>query len=540
MGLDAVVEVSGLFPPPTFPTLPADFKNCLGQLVKLTSSYLLLSASVAVLTDQAASGQNYPLIEGRRWRCGAGPRASGRFGPAQAVPEGQNLVVGLGDALPHSASGADGPRSGSKPLSPRYARLDEILRQPVLKRELFPSPVIIETLELLRYKESFLCRVRSRDGTEGLSVGHGGMNVLYPIFLHNLQPFFLGKDARDLDLLLEKVFIYGFNFRYNGISLGTPLATIEFAILDMLGRIAHKSMGGLLGEIHHREIPVYLATEYREKSVEESLELIKRDVAQYNSHAVKIKIGGLMFMTTDMHAVGPKGRTERIIPLVRKTFGDQMALYADANGFYSVEAAIRVGRLLEEYRYGFFEEPVMFDWHEETKQVADALSLPIALGEQEYSLHGFRWLIANDAVQIVQPDTYYFGGMIRSLQVARMAAALGKKCTPHMSGGGLGFHDLSDLLRQLQSILFPKVVRRRRRVKCRAGVRVGRRDHDVPGRNASLGLDQLPRGHDGRPGNTDQVANDQRHFRLPVVQYRRFGVQVIEHSLVAPGKVISR
>jgi L-alanine-DL-glutamate epimerase-like enolase superfamily enzyme len=128
-----------------------------------------------------------------------------------------------------------------------------------------------------------------------------------------------------------------------------------------------------------------------------------------------------------------------MIPLVRKTFGDQMALYADANGFYSVEEAIRVGRLLEDYRYGFFEEPVTFDWHEETRQVAESLTLPIALGEQEYSLHGFRWLIANDAVQIVQPDNYYFGGMIRSMQVARMAAAFGKKCTPHMTGGGLGF-----------------------------------------------------------------------------------------------------
>ena len=218
-------------------------------------------------------------------------------------------------------------------------------------------------------------------------------------------------------MLLEKVFVYDLNFRYNGISLGMPLATIEFAVLDMLGRIAGKSLGQLIGDIHHREVAVYQATEYREKSVEESLELIKRDVAEFHADALKIKIGGLMFMTADIRAVGPKGRTERMIPLVRKTFGDQMALYADANGFYSVEEAIRVGRLLEEYRYGFFEEPVMFDWREETKQVAEGLTLPIALGEQEYGLHGFRWLIANDAVQIVQPDNYYFGGMIRSLQV---------------------------------------------------------------------------------------------------------------------------
>lgn len=350
-----------------------------------------------------------------------------------------NLLGGAAAAVPLSAFAADPPRSGSTSLNPRYARLDEILRQPVLKRELFAAPVIIETLELLRYNNEFLCRVRSRDGAEGISVGHSGLNALYPIFFHNLQPFFIGKDARNLDLLLEKVFIYGFNFRFNGISIGIPLATIEFAILDLLGRIAKKSIGELIGDIHQPDVTVYQATEYREKSVEESLELIKRDVAEYNARALKIKIGGLMFMTTDINAVGPKGRTETIIPLIRKTFGDRMALFADANGFYSVEEAIRVGKLLQEYRYGFFEEPVMFDWHEETRQVADALALPIALGEQEYSLHGFRWLIANDAVQIVQPDNYYFGGMIRSLKVARMAEAFGKRCTPHMSGGGLGF-----------------------------------------------------------------------------------------------------
>jgi len=350
-----------------------------------------------------------------------------------------NLLGSLAAAFPHVGLGANTPRSGAKNQNPRYARLDKILSQPVLKRELFTNPVIIETLELLRYKDNFLCRVRSRDGAEGISVGHSGLKALYPIFLYNLQTFFIGKDARDLDLLLKKVFIYGFNFRYNGISIGTPLATIEFAILDLLGRIAQKPIGQLIGELYHPKVTVYQATEYREKSVEQSLELIQHDVAEYNARALKIKIGGLMFMTTDINAVGPPGRTETIIPLIRKTFGEQMALYADANGFYSVEEAIRVGRLLEEYRYGFFEEPVMFDWHEETRQVAEALSLPIALGEQEYSLHGFRRLIANDAVQIVQPDNYYFGGMIRSMQVARMAAAFGKSCTPHMSGGGLGF-----------------------------------------------------------------------------------------------------
>lgn len=321
----------------------------------------------------------------------------------------------------------------------RYAKLDEVVKQPVLKKQLFSAPVIIETVELLRLKNSFLCRVRSRDGAEGISVAHSGMSTLFPIFLRNLQPFFIGKDARELDLILEKVYIYNFNFRYNGITLGLPLATIEFAILDMLGRIAKKPVGQLIGEIHNPEVGVYVATEWREKPVEESIELIKKAVAEYDAQALKIKVGGLMFMTTDMYAAGPPGRTERMIPLVRKTFGDGMALYADSNSFYSVPEAIRVGRLLEEYKYRYFEEPVMFDHLEEIKQVADALTIPIANGEQDYSFYGFRWLIANNGIDIVQPDNYYFGGFIRSMKVARMAAAFGKSFIPHMSGGGLGY-----------------------------------------------------------------------------------------------------
>jgi len=324
-------------------------------------------------------------------------------------------------------------------LAARYRKLDEVLKQPVLKKQLFKAPVIIESCELLHLDGSYLCRVRSRDGAEGIAVAHSTMNTLYPIFLKNLQPFFIGKDARELDMIMDRVFVYGFNYRFNGISLGIPLATIEFAILDMLGRMVGKPAAELVSEIHNREVGVYMATEWREKPVEESLKLIKGAVAEYDIHALKIKVGGLMFMTKDMYARGPAGRTEAMIPLMRKTFGDKMALYADANGFYSVPEAIRAGRLLEKYKYVYFEEPVMFDHIDEIKQVADELTIPVANGEQDNSLYGFRWLLANDGLDIYQPDNYYFGGFIRSIQVSRMAAAFGKTIVPHMSGGGLGF-----------------------------------------------------------------------------------------------------
>ncbi len=273
------------------------------------------------------------------------------------------IAGSLAATLPLSSHGRAAPFDGSDDLKTNFSRLDQILKQPVFKKELFSSPVIIETLELLRYRNSFLCRVRSKDGAEGISVGHSGqLRSLYPIFTNLLQPFFINKDARDLDLLIEKVYIYQLNFRLSGMALGVPLATIEFAILDMMGRIAGKPIGQLIGEIHHPEVAVYQATEYREKPVAESMELIKRDVAEYNARALKIKVGGLMFGTANINAVGPAGRTEEIIPLVRKTFGDQMVLYADSNGFYSVEEAIGVGKLLEEYHFQFFEEPVPFEY----------------------------------------------------------------------------------------------------------------------------------------------------------------------------------
>lgn len=306
----------------------------------------------------------------------------------------------------------------------------------LLKTELFSTPVMIESLELLRYQENFLCRVRSRDGAEGLSVSNNmQMVALYPIFTRRLQPFFIGKDARDLEYLLEEVYVYQSNYKLQSLALWVPLATIEFAILDMLGRIATKPMANLLGDTHHPKIAVYQANNYRGKTAEESIELIKKDVAESGANALKFKVGGRMSRNLDY----PPGRTEALIPLVRKTFGEEMVIYADSNGSYDVHEAVRIGKIMEEYRIDFFEEPVPFDWYEETKMVADQLDIPIAGGEQEPGMHQFEWLIKNDGLDIVQPDIFYFGGMIRSLRVAQMAEAKGKPCVPHISGSGLGY-----------------------------------------------------------------------------------------------------
>lgn len=318
----------------------------------------------------------------------------------------------------------------------RYAALDAAAARPVLRRELFPDPLVLETVELLRYEDNFVCRVRTKDGAVGLSVANNyQMTSLYPIQVLRVNPFFVGKDARDLERLIEEVYVHRSNYKLQSAALWVTVATVEFAILDLLGRIAGLPLGQLLSDrIHHPRIAVYQANNNRGRSAAESLDRIRETVARTGARAVKFKIAGRM---SDPDR--PAGRSERLIPMVRKAFGPDMTLYADANGGYDVADAIRVGRLLADHDYSFYEEPLAFDRYEDLRRVARKIKVPIAGGEQEPSFYNFRWLIGEDVLDIVQPDLFYYGGMIRSTRVARMAAAVGKTCVPHISGSGLGF-----------------------------------------------------------------------------------------------------
>lgn len=327
----------------------------------------------------------------------------------------------------------------SKIPLPDYSALDTILQLPVLKKELFPSPVIIEKIELLQDRKNFICRVRSKDGAEGVSIGHPFISVnSYPAFINILIPFFEGKDARDLDELIYLV--SETRVKNQGIPFCVQIATLEFAILDMLGNMAGVPAGRLIGDILNPEVSIYLGhllSEFRNKEPEVSLEMMQKDVIETKAKAIKLRAGRGDNLASDID--NAPGRTEKLIRLAREKLGDDMVLMIDGNGSYSVKEAIRIGKILEEYNYYFYEEPLPWDWYQEQKQVEQALSIPMAGGEEEFGMHAFRYLIGNEVFQIVQPDLFYFGGMIRTMKVARMAQAAGLRITPHISAGGLGY-----------------------------------------------------------------------------------------------------
>jgi L-alanine-DL-glutamate epimerase-like enolase superfamily enzyme len=330
------------------------------------------------------------------------------------------------------------PVAGTKPraaASELAARLDQVWNAPVLRADLSKQPVRIASIELLKNSSHFLIRARSTEGAEGVSVGHTPVITnTYPILLNKVIPAFIGKDARSLEKLLQDVYLRDSNYKWQGLPFWVSVACVEIAILDLLGKVTGKSLGALFGEVIHRDIAVYRASGNRGNAPEAEVEFMQKVVAETGATAIKFRLGARM-----RYDDASTRRDYALLPLLRKTFGDQMTIYGDANGSYDIPMALRIGRLMEEYKARFFEEPAPFDYYDETREITARLNIQTAGGEQESSARRFRWMIENRCVDIVQPDILYYGGLCRSIKVARMAQAAGMECTPHMSGGDLGY-----------------------------------------------------------------------------------------------------
>jgi len=309
--------------------------------------------------------------------------------------------------------------------------LEEAANSTVLNVEDIQSPVIIESMELLFNNGLYFLRSRSKDGSEGVAVASERAVYLYPLLKELIIPYFINKDARELEKLLDGVYVYQSNYKLSGLALWCCISWVEASLLDMLGRISGKPVGDLLGGVIRNEVPIYVASGNRGTTPEEEIEVLQGRMEETGAKAIKFKVGGRMSKNAD----SMEGRSEGLIYLTRKVFGDSISIHADGNGSYDPAVAIEYGKMLEEINAFFYEEPCPFEHLEDTKEVADGLDIPLAFGEQETSMRRFRWIIDNDAAQVVQPDLQYNGGFIRNTRVARMAALKGIPVTPHISGG---------------------------------------------------------------------------------------------------------
>jgi L-alanine-DL-glutamate epimerase-like enolase superfamily enzyme len=250
--------------------------------------------------------------------------------------------------------------------------------------------------------------------------------------LHTMvAPVFLGKDPWDVEALVDECLRV--HYKFPSSFLHRALAGVDTALWDVLGQVTGQPVAKLIGGHARASVPMYASSMLRSISPEDEAERLARLVAEQGFRAAKIRVGKEMGRDTD----AAPGRTERIVPHVREVLGPGVEISADANGGFSVGRALRVGRMLEEHGYFHFEEPCPFPELEQTAQVAAALDIPVSGGEQDISLPQFQRMVTGRAVDIVQPDIGYIGGVSRARKVAVLAEAAGIPCTPHCANDSL-------------------------------------------------------------------------------------------------------
>ncbi|MEL6971099.1 MAG: mandelate racemase/muconate lactonizing enzyme family protein [Bacteroidota bacterium] len=301
-------------------------------------------------------------------------------------------------------------------------------------RELVPDPVQIAKVEIIRHERKknryeYMTRIIAADGSTGYSMGNGRLPNTLTLLRRIVAPFFVGKDARDLATWHED-FYYDPKervYKYLSMPLWNAYGNIEAAALDLLGKRAGKNVRDLLGKTLRTEIPVYMSSTERSTTAEEEVEWLSHACYETGAEALKFKIGGRMSRNAD----ASPGRTDQIVPLFRKTMGDDFHLYLDSNGSYDVPKAIEIGRWLEEYNIGFFEEPNEWADFVGLKQITDALDITVAGGEQDNDWFKWQWMLDNQAIDLAQPDIMYNGGIMRLIRVANYAAQRGIPVTTH-------------------------------------------------------------------------------------------------------------
>ena len=295
----------------------------------------------------------------------------------------------------------------------------------------FPAPLPIDRAEILSYDGHFFARVKCGEH-QGIAALNHWTPALISLWREIVLPFWIGRDARELENLVEEIYRTNLNYKLAGAPFWTAVAGVEMAIWDALGHAANESVAAMLCAKPKRKIPVYLSSLRRDSAAAAELESLGRAVAASGAGAVKVKIGGRLFFDAQTEA-----RDRALIEGARQQWGEKMVIYADANGSFDAEKAREVGVWLHAHKVAWLEEPCPWEEFEATRAVAATVPLPIAGGEQDSSWPKWKWLLENCALDIAQPDLSYNGGVLRSFRLAQFAAELGVLVAPHSPQSGI-------------------------------------------------------------------------------------------------------
>lgn len=297
----------------------------------------------------------------------------------------------------------------------------------------FDSPILIASVDQLLVGRSIWFRVTSEQGAVGYCPGNSRLEVTVELAKRLVNPFFVGKDARDIESLVDGVYTErddrGSVYKFAGMPFWNVVGHVEIAIFDMLARLKDVPVSHVIGKPLRTDIPVYISQFGRNTSAEAEVANAAKDLEKTGAKATKFKIGKRMGNSAEQNK-----RDRKMIALARKTLGDEVTIYADANSSYTVSEAIEMGRFLDDHGVAFFEEPVPWQDTQGTASVTEGLrdrNINVAGGEQDSNLWLWDQMAKNRSVDIFQPDIFYNGGFVRTLRVAKMANAAGLPITPH-------------------------------------------------------------------------------------------------------------
>jgi L-alanine-DL-glutamate epimerase-like enolase superfamily enzyme len=283
----------------------------------------------------------------------------------------------------------------------------------------------IERIETFTRGHISIVRVQTDEGAAGIGqISPYNADISATVLHRQVASHALGWDAGDIDGLVD--FLFEANYKFPGTYVCRAVTGLDTALWDLRGKLEGKSVCALLGGTP-RPLPVYASSMRRDITPEKEAERLV-DLRQTSGfQAFKVKIGKVCGHDQDEWP----GRTEALIATLRKELGEDAVILADANSCYSASKAIEIGHMLQDYQIVHFEEPCPYWEIESTAEVARALAMPVAGGEQDFDLCQWRRIINMHAVDIVQPDVCYIGGLTRALRVASMAEQAGLLCVPH-------------------------------------------------------------------------------------------------------------
>ncbi len=295
----------------------------------------------------------------------------------------------------------------------------------VNRREPDPNPKR-DALQSLPGSGSVKVIVHTDDGASGTGdVGFGRIagapDALAAVIEHELRPLVIGTDVALVrgthEAMLRETEYHGsFGLAMFGI------AAVDTALWDCLGKARGVPCWQLWGGIHE-SIPAYAMVGWLSYDDDEVQRICAQAVEQ-GFRAVKIKVG-FPTLAEDIKRVR----------VVREAIGDDVELMVDANQSLTTAEAVRRGRAFEDLGCYWWEEPIPADDIDGYAELADALDIPVATGENLYTRADFARFLARDAVDIVQPDLRRGGGPSALLDIGAMANAFRRPYASHGGGG---------------------------------------------------------------------------------------------------------